>query len=84
MAKNVLLIEYEQRDRKRALSLLESPEFAVTEAHDGEEGLEAFSANRFDLVLLCGKLPRMTSADVIREIRNKGGAAAPPIVLLTA
>ena len=82
MAKNVLLIEYEQRDRNRVRSLLGPPEFEVTEAHDGEEGLEAFSAGRFDLVLLCGKLPRMGSADVIREIRNKGGAAAPPIVLL--
>jgi TonB family protein len=84
MAKNVLLIEYEQRDRNRVRSLLGSTEFEVTEAHDGEEGVEAFSAARFDLVLLCGKLPRMTSADVIREIRNKGGAAAPPIVLLMA
>ncbi len=84
MAKNVLLIEYEQRDRNRVRSLLASPEFEVTEAHDGEEGLEAFSAARFDLVLLCGKLPRMTSTDVIREIRNKGGAASPPIVLLMA
>jgi TonB family protein len=82
MAKNVLLIEYEQRDRSRVRSLIGPPEFEVTEAHDGEEGLEAFSAGRFDLVLLCGKLPRMTSADVIREVRNKGGAAAPPIVLL--
>ena len=84
MAKNVLLIEYEQRDRNRVRSLLESPEYDVTEAHDGEEGLEKFSPGRFDLVLLCGKLPRMSSADVIREIRNKGGAAAPPIVLLMA
>ncbi|MDQ5858762.1 MAG: response regulator, partial [Acidobacteriota bacterium] len=84
MAKNVLLIEYEQRDRNRVRSLLGSPEFEVTEAHDGEEGLAAYSAAPFDLVLLCGKLPRMTSAEVIREIRNKGGASAPPIVLLMA
>lgn len=56
MAKNILLIEYEQRDRNRVRSLLGSPEFEVIEAHDGEEGLEAFAAGRFDLVLLCGKL----------------------------
>ncbi|HZI66058.1 MAG TPA: TonB family protein [Thermoanaerobaculia bacterium] len=84
MAKKVLLIEYEQRDRNRVRSLLGSSEYDVTEAHDGEEGLEAFSAGEFDLVLLCGKLPRMSSSDVIREIRNKGGASAPPIVLLMA
>ena len=84
MAKKVLLIEYEQRDRNRVRSLLGTSDFDVTEAHDGEEGLEAFAAGRFDLVLLCGKLPRMTSSDVIREIRNRGGASAPPIVLLMA
>jgi TonB family protein len=82
MAKNVLLIEYEQRDRNRVRSLLAAPEFAVTEAHDGEEGLAAFGSGQFDVVLLSGKLPRMSSSDVIRAIRNKGGLDAPPILLL--
>ena len=82
MAKNVLLIEYEQRDRNRVRSLLASPDFTVTEAHDGEEGLAAFESGRFDVVLLGGKLPRMESADVIRAIRNKGGLEAPPILLM--
>jgi len=83
MAKNVLLIEYEQRDRDRLRALLAPPEFALIETHDGEEGLAAFASSRFDLVLLCGKLPRLSSSDVIREIRNKGGVAAPPIILLS-
>jgi TonB family protein len=82
MAKNVLLIEYEQRDRNRVRSLLASPDFEVTEAHDGEEGLAAFAPGRFDVVLLSGKLPRISSSDVIREIRNKGGLEAPPILLM--
>jgi TonB family protein len=84
MAKNVLLIEYEQRDRNRVRSLLGPPEFEVTEARDGEEGLAAFAPSRFDVVLLCGKLPRLSPTDVIRDIRNKGGLEAPPIVLLPA
>jgi TonB family protein len=84
MAKNVLLIEYEQRDRTRVLSLLTPPDYAVIETHDGEEGVAAFASERFDLVLLSGKLPRMSANDVIRDIRKKGGADAPPIVLLAA
>jgi TonB family protein len=84
MAKNVLLIEYEQRDRSRILSLLAAAGYAVTETHDGEEGLAAFGSGSFDLVLLSGKLPRLSPTDVIRDIRKKGGPAAPPIVLLTA
>jgi TonB family protein len=82
MAKNVLLIEYEQRDRTRVLDLLAGPEFAVTETHDGEQGLAAFSSSRFDLVLLGEKLPRLSITDVIRGIRGKGGPAVPPIILL--
>jgi TonB family protein len=84
MAKNILLIEYEQRDRNRVRSLLPPPEFEVTEAHDGEEGLAAFTPSRFDVVLLSGKLPRLSPTDVIRDIRNKGGLEAPPILLLPA
>ncbi|HEX9303365.1 MAG TPA: TonB family protein [Thermoanaerobaculia bacterium] len=84
MAKNVLLIEYEQRDRNRVRSLLGPPEFEVTEARDGEEGLAAFAPSRFDVVLLCGRLPRLSPTDVIRDIRNKARLDAPPIVLLPA
>jgi TonB family protein len=82
MAKNVLLIEYEQRDRNRVRSLLPAADYEVTEAHDGEEGLAAFGSGQFDVVVLSGKLPRMSSEEVIRAIRNKGGLQAPPIVLL--
>jgi TonB family protein len=84
MAKNVLLIEYEQRDRTRILSLLTPPAYQVTETHDGEEGLAAIASGSFDLVLLSGKLPRVSASDVIRDIRKKGGAAAPPIILMMA
>jgi TonB family protein len=84
MAKHVLLIEYEQRDRTRILSLLPAPEYSIKETHDGEEGLAAFGEDKFDLVLLSAKLPRLSPTDVIRDIRKKGGAAAPPIILLMA
>jgi TonB family protein len=84
MAKKLLLIEYEQRDRTRIHSLLHAPDYDVTEAHDGEEGLAAFEPGRFDAVLLSGKLPRLSPTDVIRDIRKKGGPAAPPIVLIAA
>jgi TonB family protein len=84
MARKVLLIEYEPRSIERVRGLLPAPEFAVTEAHDGEEGLSAFTASRFDLVVLSGMLPRLPSAEVIREIRRKGGATAPPILLMVS
>ena len=82
MPKKVLLIEYEPRYVERVRSLLAPFQHTVTESHDGEAGLAAFAGSKFDLVLLSGMLPRLPSGEVIREIRKKGGATAPPIVLM--
>ena len=82
MPKKVLLIEYEPRYVERVRGLLTPHGHTVTEAHDGEAGLQAFGASKFDLILLSGMLPRLPSAEVIREIRKKGGATAPPIILM--
>lgn len=83
MPKKLLLIEYDARSLERLRSLL-SAEYEVIEARDGEEGLQVFSSARFDLVLLSGMLPRLPSAEVIREIRRRGGPMAPPIILMVA
>jgi TonB family protein len=84
MSKRVLLIDYEPRSRERVRSLLPSDQYTIAESHDGEEGLGAFSSGHFDLVILSGMLPRLPSAEVIREIRRKGGATAPPILLMVS
>jgi len=84
MPKKVLLIDYEPRSVDRMRSLLDGPEYVLTVAKDGEEGLSVFSSASFDLVLLAGMLPRLPSAEVIREIRRKGGATAPPILLMVS
>jgi len=84
MEKKVLLIEYEPRSLERLRGFLETAGYFVTEAHDGEEGLNTFSSGRFDIVVLSGMLPRLPSAEVIREIRRKGGATAPPILLMVS
>src|SRR6266851_18983 len=83
MSKKLLLIEYDARSLERLRSLL-SAEYEVVEARDGEEGLQIYSSGRFDLVLLSGMLPRLSSAEVIREIRRRGRAMAPPIILMVA
>jgi len=82
MPKKVLLIEYEPRYVDRIRTLIAPLGHNLTEAHDGEAGLQAFGNSRFDLVLLSGMLPRLPSAEVIREVRKKGGATAPPIILM--
>src|SRR6266496_2077706 len=84
MTKRILLIDYESRSAERARRVLSEPDYEVVAAHDGEEALNTFSSSRYDLVLLSGMLPRLPSAEVIREIRRKGGATAPPILLMVS
>ena len=82
MATRVLLIDYEPRSIERVRSLLPALEYTVAEARDGAEGLNTFSSSSFDVVLLSGIIPKLSSAEVVREIRRKGGAMAPPILLM--
>jgi TonB family protein len=84
MTKRILLIDYESRSAERARRVLCEPDYEVVAAHDGEEALNTFSSSRYDLVLLSGMLPRLPSAEVIREIRRRGGATAPPILLMVS
>ncbi len=84
MAKRILLVDYESHSSERARGVLREPDYEIVPAHDGEEALNTFSSSRFDLVLLSGMLPRLPSAEVIREIRRRGGAAAPPILLMVS
>jgi len=84
MPKKVLLIDYEPRSVDRVRSLFDASEYDLTLAKDGEEGLSIFSGATFDIIVLAGMLPRLPSAEVIREIRRKGGATAPPILLMVS
>ena len=82
MPKKVLLVDYEPHSVERVRGVLREPDYEVVPARDGEEALNTFSSSRFDLVVLSGMLPRLPSAEVIREIRRRGGATAPPILLM--
>ncbi|HET7453732.1 MAG TPA: response regulator, partial [Thermoanaerobaculia bacterium] len=81
MAKKLLLIENEPRyiDKVR---LAGGEDFDVTVAREGDEGIAAFEQNRPDLVVVTAALQKMRVNDVIRDIRRKGGATAPPILLM--
>src|SRR5262249_8977293 len=84
MAKKVLLIDYESHSVERVRGVLREPDYEIVAAHDGEEALATFSGSRFDVVLLSGMLPRLPSAEVVREIGRRGGPGAPPILLMVS
>jgi two-component system response regulator MtrA len=77
----ILFVEDDDSLRETATLVLERVGFRVTAVGDGREALDAFWAERFDLVLLDVMLPSIDGFDVCREIRRSSHT---PIVMLTA
>jgi DNA-binding response OmpR family regulator len=55
--------------------------FTVATAMDGQQGLQRWEAERPDIILLDGNLPKLDGFEVCRRIRH---ASKTPIIMLTA
>ena len=60
---------------------LESEQYAVDVAGDGEEALALFEAASFDLIILDLVLPKIDGLDVLKQIRNR--RPSPPVLILS-
>ncbi|QIM20966.1 response regulator transcription factor [Phycicoccus sp. HDW14] len=81
MAKRVLLIEDDARVRRTLRLALEDEGYAVGEAADGEQGLEAMGRDDPDVVLLDLNLPGLDGFSVCRRIRHDSRV---PVIMVTA
>ena len=81
MDARILLVEDDPSIREVTAIGLRQAGFTVTTASDGQAGLERFSAEPFDLVLLDVMLPRLDGLEVCRAIRR---TSTVPVVMLTA
>ena len=82
MTKKVLVADDSSTMRKiilRSLQAVGVPDAA--EAGDGEEAVNMFKANGYDLVLTDWNMPKKNGLDVIREIRQVN--ATVPIIMVT-
>jgi two-component system response regulator MtrA len=77
----ILLVEDDPSIREVTAIGLEAAGFSVATADDGRAGLDRFSREPFDLVLLDVMLPRLDGLEVCRAIRR---TSTLPIVMLTA
>jgi DNA-binding response OmpR family regulator len=69
----------------RSLSfVLRKGNYNVLEARNGEEALQAISAERPDLVFMDVMMPKINGFDVCRMVKQDPELAATPIILLTA
>jgi DNA-binding response OmpR family regulator len=80
-AARILLVDDEQPVQKLLSFPLEKEGYEVVPALDGQEALQRFENERFDLVVLDIMLPKMDGLEVCRRMRAKSSV---PIIMLTA
>lgn len=56
--------------------------FQMTQAFDGEEGLERLCRERFDVVILDVMMPKLNGYEVLEQMRSAG--VTTPVLMLTA
>ncbi len=81
MAEQILVVEYEPRYIDRIRQAVSSHPVTPIFARDGEEALKALDTASPRLIVLSSILPRISTGDLIRQIRNRPAAAATPILV---
>ena len=81
MGTRILTVEDDERIRTAVKLALEDEGWAVDEADDGEDALQAFSRHPTDVVLIDIMLPGIDGFEVCRSIRRTSDV---PIVMVTA
>lgn len=85
MAKARILIVEDNRDNMTLIvDVLDSLDYEVIQAHDGEQGVRLALNEKPDLVLMDLSLPRMDGWTATRALRQMEGFAHIPILALTA
>lgn len=81
-AMHILVCEDNPLNQRIMVLLLQELGHQVTLADDGGQGLAAWEAGQFDLILMDLQMPSLGGMEATREIRRRGGKL--PIVALTA
>ena len=84
MAKKILIIDDDPTLIKVVQPFLESHDFAITIATDGEQGIEMVQKQRPDLIILDVQMPKMNGYTFVFELKKIPGIKAVPIIVLTA
>ncbi len=80
----VLVVEDNPVNRKVAVGMLTQLGYQTDVAVDGLAAVEAFSANKYDAILMDCQMPRMDGYDATRTIRSMETKTRTPIVAMTA
>jgi PAS domain S-box-containing protein len=81
----VLVVEDNEINRFVVREMLQADGHEVSEAHDGQQGVDMAAAERFDLILMDISMPVLDGRSATRHIRQSSGASRNArIVALTA
>lgn len=83
MAKTILAVDDSGSLRQMVVFSLKAAGYQVTEAVDGQDGLEKARNQKFDLVLTDQNMPRMDGLALIKSLRTLQGYQRVPILMLT-
>ncbi|HZJ58562.1 MAG TPA: response regulator transcription factor [Clostridia bacterium] len=81
MQKNLLIVDDEPAIIKGLKFSLEQDGYSTVEAYDGQEAVDKFFGEEFDLVVLDVMLPGLNGFEVLQRIREKSSV---PVIMLTA
>lgn len=81
--KTCLVVDDSSVIRKVARRILEGMDFAITEAEDGQEAIDACQRELPDAVLLDWNMPRMDGYEFLRTLRRMPGGDRPKVVFCT-
>jgi DNA-binding response OmpR family regulator len=81
MENKVLLIEDDIEINEMVENYLKKEGFLITKAFNGEEGVEKFLKDSFDLVVLDLMMPKLNGMEVMKIIRER---SAVPILIMSA
>ena len=81
MSTKILIVEDERAIREGTSEHLSEVGYDVMVAEDGQEGIDLFKSNEFDLVLLDIMLPKINGFGVLSQIREISDV---PVMMLTA
>jgi two-component system, chemotaxis family, chemotaxis protein CheY len=81
--KTCLIVDDSSIIRKVARRILESLEFRIVEAENGEQAFESCQRELPDAILLDWNMPKMDGYDFLRALRRLPGGDRPKVVFCT-
>jgi TonB family protein len=81
MPDNILVVEYEPRYTDRVKQALAGQPFEPWFAKDGEEAMRVIDSKHPRLIVLSSVVPKVSTSDLIRNIRGRDSLKATPILL---